>query len=64
MCELRCSSCGTLLLREQHAHLPTPWFATEGIASVLAVYYGWCDKKCPGCNKKEQDVGPLAVGQD
>lgn len=62
MCELRCSSCGVLLLREQHAQLPTPWFATEGVMSVQAARLGWRDNMCPGCNKEEKDVGPVAVG--
>lgn len=49
MPELACAGCGRVLLREQHAYLPTAWFATEGVLSVTAARSGWADDRCPDC---------------
>jgi hypothetical protein len=52
MPEMACEGCGVALLREQHAGLPTPWFATEGVMSVLAAAAGWADGYCPDCTDR------------
>ena len=49
--ELACSGCGRLLLREQHHGLPTAWFATEGVMSVIAAAAGWVDGVCRDCQE-------------
>jgi hypothetical protein len=51
-----CAGCGLVLLREQHAGLPTPWFATEGVASVVAARNGWdAAGHCPTCQTDTDD---------
>jgi len=51
MPDLSCAGCGLPLLHEQHAGLPTPWFATEGVMSVTAARLGWVDDRCPDCQE-------------
>lgn len=53
MAELACAGCGLMLLHEQHAALPTPWFATEGVLSVVAARSGWSADRCPDCQQED-----------
>lgn len=52
MCSLACAGCGLLLLHDQHAAPPTPWFAHEGVMSVVAARLGWSEDRCPDCQTR------------